>query len=288
MSFAQKRIEVTINLANGNFSIGGGNTADIAGLRIACHIQAFAAVDQGNMEMAIFGLPLSLMNQLSNVGNRYTKDSPNDILVSAGDDETGMHVVFAGHIYSAYVDARAMPQVAFRIDAKPGYFHQIKPADPISVQGSADVAGLMSQIAGKMGVGFENAGVVAKLANPYFGGTLMMQAAQIAEHAGIEWILDRKTLAIMSPGKPRAGGAVLISPQTGMVGYPQFNENQVIVQTLWNPAIQFGGLVEIKSDLTAACGTWIVRSLDHYLEAQVPRGKWFSIVSSYFEGEATP
>ncbi|MGJ2639725.1 hypothetical protein ACR8HR_22490, partial [Salmonella enterica subsp. enterica serovar Paratyphi A] len=62
------------------------------------------------MQMAIYGLPLSLMNQLSNVGRDLNKSLLNTITVQAGDDEMGMHLVFQGQIFRAFVDARAMPK----------------------------------------------------------------------------------------------------------------------------------------------------------------------------------
>lgn len=174
-----------------------------------------------------------------------------------------------------------MPEVAFRIQAVPGGFDKVKPATPMSINGSGDVAQMMSQIAGQMNLTFESNGVSVKLANPYYAGTPFQQAANIARDAGIEWIIDRGTLAISPPGKPRQGEAVLISPTTGLVGYPMFNEAQVICQCLFNPAYKMGGQVEIQSDLTSARGKWKVGQLFHYLDAEVPKGKWFTIVSCY-------
>lgn len=285
MSFTKKRIVTDISLASGQFSIGGGNNAALRGLRTSCIIEVNGGFSQSNMQMAIYGLPLSLMNQLSNVGKNLNKSLLNTITVQAGDDEMGMHLVFQGQIYSAFVDARAMPEVAFRIQAIPGGFDKVKPATPMSFKGSGDVSQMMSQVAGKMGLSFENNGVSLKLANPYYAGSLFQQAASIARDAGIEWIIDRGTLAISPPGTPRKGGGVLISPTTGLVGYPMFNEAQVICQVLFDPVIKMGGEVEIQSDLTAANGKWIVNQLVHYLDAEVPKGKWFSLVSCYGMGE---
>nr|DAH84757.1 MAG TPA: tail protein [Caudoviricetes sp.] len=285
MSFSKKRIVTDISLASGQFSIGGGNTAALRGLRTSCIIEVNGGFSQSNMQMAIYGLPLSLMNQLSNVGKNLNKSLLNTITVQAGDDEMGMHLVFQGQIYSAFVDARAMPEVAFRIQAVPGGFDKVKPATPMSFKGSGNVSQMMSQIAGQMGLAFEDNGVNVKLANPYYAGTPFQQAASIARDAGIEWIIDRGTLAISPPGKSRQGDAVLISPQTGLVGYPMFNEAVVICQALFNPAFKMGGQVEIRSDLTAANGKWITNQLVHYLDAEVPKGKWFSLVSCYGMGE---
>lgn len=281
MSFTKKRIVTDISLASGQFSIGGGNTAALRGLRTSCIIEVNGGFSQSNMQMAIYGLPLSLMNQLSNVGRDLNKSLLNTITVQAGDDEMGMHLVFQGQIFRAFVDARAMPEVAFRIQAVPGGFEKVKPATPMSFNGSGNVSQMMGQIAGQMGLAFEDNGVKVKLANPYYAGSPFQQAANIARDAGIEWIIDRGTLAISPPGKPRQGGSVLISPSTGLVGYPMFNEQAVICQVLFDPALKMGGEVEIQSDLTSACGKWKVGQLLHYLDAEVPKGKWFTIVTCY-------
>ncbi len=74
------------------------------------------------------------------------------------------------------------------------------------------------------GLTFENAGVVAKLANPYYAGTAWTQMLQIARDAGIDVYVERNNMAIVAPASVRQGDATLISPETGMVGYPAFNQ----------------------------------------------------------------
>ncbi len=97
------------------------------------------------------------------------------------------------------------------------------------------------------GTCFENAGVTAKLANPYFGGTLLTQAKAIARHAGFDMFIDKNTMAIVPPKKSRSGGAIVVSPETGMVGYPQFNQAQVIVTALYSPEYKIGGISKSKA-----------------------------------------
>jgi hypothetical protein len=66
----------------------------------------------------------------------------------------------------------------------------------------------MGQLAQKMGFAFENNNVNVKLSNPYFWSNYMQQARALAQHAGINMILDRDTLAIWTPiasGLARAG-----------------------------------------------------------------------------------
>lgn len=287
MAFTQKLINVQFNLANGSFGSGKNNTATIRGARVACHITNTGGASNSTMEMAIYGLPLSLMNQLSTVGTQAFKMYKNSVTVEAG-DASGMTLVFGGDIYSAFVDAQAMPQVCFRVMASPGSFQAIKPATPLSIRGSADVSGMMKTLAGQMGFGFEDAGVNIRLANPYYAGTAWKQAIAIARHAGIDMIVDRNTMAIVPPGKTRSGDAVLISPQTGMIGYPAFNQANVLVMALFSPSVKYLGAIEVKSDLTPANGMWKVNRLEYQLESMIPNGRWEMMMEAVQIGPTTP
>ncbi|ENN86081.1 hypothetical protein RHSP_32108 [Rhizobium freirei PRF 81] len=273
MSFSQKLINVQFDLANGSFGKGKNNSALVTGARVACHITNTGGASQSWLEMAIYGLPMSLMNQLSTVGTQAYKLYQNSVTVEAG-DASGMTLVFGGQITSAFVDAEAMPEVCFRVMARPGAFHAIKPATPLSIRGSADVAGMMQGLATQMGFAFENAGVTTKLANPYYAGTALQQALAIAKHAGVDMIIERNTMAIVPPSSTREGDAVLISAQTGMIGYPSFNQANVLVRALFNPSVKYLGAIEVKSDLTPANGKWKVNRLEYQLESMVPHGRW--------------
>lgn len=293
MSFTQKELNVTFDLAQGSFA-GGGNSATLTGLRIIATVTKRGGYEQSFAEISIYGMSLSLMNQLANVGNRWGQTFPNGITLTAGDEVNGQTTIFAGQMYMAFVDAMtstvagAQPNVCFRVAARPGYYNQMLPNKPVSIKGSADVAGMMQNLAKTMGYKFKNTGVTTKLADPYYSGTPWQQAAQIAKDAGIEWFVDNGTLFIRDPTKPLAGGPVLISPETGMIGYPAFNAAQVVVSALYNPNVQFGGEIIIESSLAGANGTWIVQDLTYQLESQLPRGRWMMTITGYTAGQVAP
>ena len=286
MAFSQKQITVQFDLANGQFE-GGGNTAEVFGLRVSCNI-VNAGQGSGQAEISIWGLPLALMNQLSTVGSQYNQMYQNSISVLAGDDETGQNLVWSGTIVYAYVDAQAMPDVSFRISSLPGAFQAAKPIPPLSIRGSADASQMMKSLAGQMGFSFEDAGVKVKLANPSYPGTAWTQALAIARDGAFDVGIDRGTMVITPAGKARDGDAVLISPQTGMVGYPFFQQAFVLVRVLYNPAVKYQGKVQIQSDLTPACGTWKVNRLEYQLEAMMPHGKWFMLLECIAVDAAAP
>ena len=275
MSFTEKLINVQLNLASGNFQ-GGGNTTSVTGLRVSATIIVNGGIASGTAEIAIYGLPLETMNQMSTIGTQYNRQDQNKIALYAGDAEGGMNLVFNGIIHTAYVDAQSMPQVAFRISAVPsGVYWAVKPVPPISMKGPQDVATMMKSLASQMGLQFENSGVNVKLVNPYYGGSPWTQAVRIMKHANIEMVVQKGKMAISPAGTPRQGGGTLISPQTGMVGYPAYEQASIIVRCLFNPSIECNQTVQIQSDLTPANGTWTVNRIVYELESHMPGGKWF-------------
>lgn len=287
MAFTQKLLSASIEMATGTFS-GGSNTAQLSGLRMSLQATFPGGESQGSAELAIWGLPLSMMNQLSLVGTQLAQIKKNKISVFAGETGGQMSLVYQGEIICAYVDAAGMPDVPFRLSMSPGIFAAVQPVKPISIQGSADVSGLMSNIAKQLGLTFENAGVMAKLANPYFAGTAWTQALAIARHANIDVTFDRGTMAIVNPKQARQGADVLISASTGMIGYPAFIQAQVIVRCLFNPNVKHFGQVQIQSDLTPANGTWKVNMMTLDLQSNVPHGKWEMILVCVPGSSGTP
>jgi hypothetical protein len=226
--------------------------------------------------LEVFGMTLSMMNQLSTLGLIATTLRRNTVLVQAGDTD-GLTSVFEGTITNAYPDFHGMPNVPFRVEAHTGLIDAIAPSDPRSFPQPTDVVTILSGIATLMGVPFENNGVSVMLPPSYFSGSLRNQALAAVKHAGISWNgVEDGTLAIWNPGQARGGEAPLISKDTGLDGYPSFTSNGISLRTLYNSSIGFGKKIVVQSSIPAACGTWGVYDLNHELETLTPDGSWFS------------
>ncbi len=65
----------------------------------------------------IYGLPLSVMNQLCTFGQVLTTTGKNIVTVSAWEDGASPTVVFKGTITSASVDGQAQPNVGLHVEA---------------------------------------------------------------------------------------------------------------------------------------------------------------------------
>lgn len=286
MSFTQKHLSVDFSLSTGNFG-SGGNSYSASGLRITADIVKAGGVSMGGANVVIYGLPLSVMNQLSTYGKVLTLTGKNSITVSAWEDGQSPTVVFMGTIASASMDGQAQPQVGFHVEAYASAFENSKPVQPTSQPGSQDVATLMSTVAQKAGLQFENNGVNVKVQNPYLPGTAIQQMHHLAEMAGIERVVDNGTMAIWPSGQSRtAAGKTTISPQTGLVSYPIFDSQGIIVRSLWQPTIAYGQTITVQSSMQPACGDWNVYKLEYALASETPNGPWFVDIWAYQPGSA--
>jgi hypothetical protein len=65
-------------------------------------------------------------------------------------------------------------------------------------------------------------------------------------------------IAIWPRDGARSGEPAVLSPATGMVGYPEFEINQIKVRHLFDPSIAAdpGFRFKVESPLTAANGVW--------------------------------
>lgn len=275
MAFVERLINVGFSLTS-----GVGSTQTITGKRVFCKIVNAGSPSMGTADVTIYGLPLSMMNQLSTIGTQINLINKNSITIEAGDKQSGMSLVFKGTISLAWVDAQAQPEVSFRISAFAGQFEAINPVEPTSNETDTDVAQTMQQIAKQAGLSFENNSVNAKIGPQYLPGTAREQIMRLAQAAGIMWTIENDTLAIWNAGQSRNGNSVILSPKTGMVGYPAFNQAGVIVRSIFNPNLKLGSKITVQSELTPATGDWSVYNLGHDIESQVPNGQWFSIVQA--------
>lgn len=274
MSFSEKKISLQLSLASGEFE-GGGNSAMIEGLRTSCQIRVTGAPSFASMEAAIYGLPLSTIQQLTTVGAQWNARYKNGVDVLAGDDN-GMSLVFSGTVFNAFFDGAQMPETCLRIVAAPLVFESVVPAPPTSVKGGADAAGMIKVLASQIGVPVEDNGVNVKLSNPYYSGSPWSQIQDIARDGNFDLTVDRGTIVISPHGVPRQGKIPLMSPTTGMTGYPMFVQNRIVVRGEFNPQIQVFGALAVQSELQPANGNWQVVQLDHDLESVAPGGNWFS------------
>lgn len=289
MAFVKRVVQISVKLAAdpasnqpATFAESGTDTVTFQDKRTIALVQNSGAPGGSMAQVSVYGLTLSVMDQLSTLGMVFSMIPRNTITVQAGDADGGLSTVFAGTIIQGYGDFNASPDVAFHFECQSGLAESVIPVPATSYNGSTDVGTIMSSLAKQMNLGFENNGVSAQLSNPYLPGSALQQVRRAAEAANINAeIVDGTKLAIWPKGGSRGGSSPLISPTTGMIGYPSYTQQGIMVKTLFNPQVGFGGMIQVESLLKKANGSWAVYKLDHVLESQVPRGKWESTIYAY-------
>lgn len=314
--FVKRKIKLTVQLAPNTgtnqpntFAESGTDSVTIENLRMNVRIQNSGTPAGNNAQIKIYGLPPSLMNQLATLGLVFNLVPKNTLTVSAGDDEAGLSSVYLGTIWAAYGDYSSQPNVPFHFECITAAAQAAISIPATSFTGTTDVATIMSGLARQMGLSFENNGISIKISNPYFSGSGRAQVQKCAKWANIEWTIENNKLAIWPKGGNRNTPNIpTISPETGMISYPSFTQQGIIVKTVFNPQITFGSLIKVESSvlrgISAAAAAnprpnaggginkvpfptqWAVNQIDHALDSQEPHGQWMSTVYAYNPGYA--
>lgn len=282
-SFTKKVIETHLTLASGSFG-GQGNTKIIRGLATDVSIERPGLPDKDKARVKIYNLPLQEMEQLTTLSFKPLQVRKNIIRILAG-DENNLSEVFNGDITSAFGNFNNAPDPVFEIEALCGYYASIQPSSPTSISGSTPVADVISKVAQQIGYSFINQGVTSSLRNAVLNGSPMEQAINAAKQVGAQLLVNDSTMTLLNANEALSGNAVLLNKDTGMIGYPTFNNEGIIVKSLYNNAFKFNGLVKVESIVPKATGVWRITKLTHNLSAfNSQGGQWISEIEATYTG----
>lgn len=284
MSFIQRQIGVAFTLGTGNFA-GGGNTANYSDLRISARIDGPGG-SLGTAQVAVWGMPLSDMNQLSLIGKIYAQASGrNRITITAGDagGSGALPTVFEGIILASFPDLSAQPQACFHVTAQGCAAINIQKSDTHHFDAGADAVKAFQTLADAADppLKLQSNGIALTLGSQqYLDKSIGTQIADLAHNLGVEYAIDNGTLYLGKSGQGY-GSPVVIAEGDNMVDYPAFNQNTILVTSLFNPALRTMGKITVKSSITAAEGEWVINNVTHEIDAQIPKGRWFTRTMAY-------
>jgi hypothetical protein len=286
MAFTHKQLAVTFDLGEGDLGEAGSTRLKLsAGLKASATITETGGPSFSTLDLTMSGMSLSNMNsKLNTLGQRKTVVKKNTVTVEAGDDVNGLSVVYRGQMIEGWADFSAMPNVVFRVQGAAGALEAVKPIPPTTYSGLVDVVTIMRGLATQADLIFTNDGVTKQLIDPYFPGTIYEQMRRCADHANISWIISNGTLAIWPKGGARGGAVVVISPKTGLIGYPSYTPSGIQLMVLHNPSINFGQKIKVESSITNASGEWFIQTLVHTLESETPGGQWHTSITALPQG----
>jgi hypothetical protein len=279
----QKTIRTTIILAEGEFE-DGTNTRIIEGLATTVDVTKNGLPEKNTAKIKIANLAMSDMEQMTFLAFRPLQNRKNKIMVEAGNQGEELSMVFKGDITSSFPDFSSAPDVFFHIEAMTAGWSLCMNTSPTSVDGEMPVSQLMQKWAQQAGFGLINNGITASVQNSTYNGSPIEQAQQCADEVGIELLIDDENFTIQSWDNPR-GDAVLLNPQSGLIGYPSFNNDGISARCFYDPKLKLGGQVKIESIVPRASGYWKLTKLTHALTAYT-NGAWMSSFDGMWLKEA--
>jgi len=283
-SFVKRSLRYTLQLGEGSFGSSGSNKLTLSDVRSFAQISQAVTPTPGQALIRIYGLTLDQINTLTKAGLQF-QAADNFVAIEAGDEGGTFTTVFNGTIYYSYPDFSSQPDVAFVVIANPANVIQLKPTSPVSFSKSVPVETALQQILQPAGYTVENNGVNAVLATPYFPGTVWQQVRAACSAADCYSYLDpvAKKLCIWPKTGSRGGSSkIIISPENGMIGYPEFMQNNIRIRNLFVPTLKGPGTpITVQSDLKAANGDWVLYQIDYNLSSEAPGGPWEMVLQAY-------
>jgi len=284
MSFLNRELTVTLKLKQGFFKEAESDSVTLSGHRVSLVINSPGGQSTGNAHCVIYGMSKSLMNQLTAIGAVNNQNIGNQISVEAmsidSEGKRSQNTAYSGTIQASWADFTNQPDVMLQVVSTGGLLLDIKPVSPTSFDGNTSVVDVASELAKEGGLTLINHGVSGQLNDPYYEGSTLTKIRKLSLAANIKFDIDEvnNTLSIYPQDGLIDGDVPLISPSTGLIGYPAFSQNGIIVKSLYNPVIRNNTRVKLESSLEQANGEFGAYDVTHTLEAYNPQGGgvWFT------------
>lgn len=277
------RISLVINDENVFFTAQGDNRLRSSGLAISTAITYGNGAISPTAQITVYGLPIETMNKLFRVQWNTMNSLLNTVKIEVGDEGDKLNTAYEGNITFATVNADGAPNLSLVITSQMAVVEKMRYREPITLQKgeSADIADIIRYICSDMEFELENNGVSKIITDTKLVGSGMEKIEQLAKWCGFDLYIEQKKITICKRGASRPFKIPVISPATGLDGYPSPDQRGITFNCAYDPMVRFGGVVRIKDSLIAiANADWRIYGLVATLEANIPQGKWQMAVNA--------
>lgn len=278
MSFYKKKIKFTIQKPTGKI--------EITGYRATVFISDYLNA-RSTANIQIYGLKKATISSIRKTKFEKAQQTTNDTLLIEAINDSGQFVqIFKGDIVLALPNFENATMYLMNITAiscSPTALGVL----PMSVGGKSKVIDILEDLANKSGLEFncknkdEFQEVVTDLCENDTPSELIRK---LCEQFSINYNMGNGKLTILPKEDPsktnqdRNEMFKFITPQTGLIGYPQIqNYDDVVTCTvLYDDWLTYGCLVNLQSSLDWCNGFKRVYKADIILESETHNGKWFA------------
>lgn len=288
MAFKKKIIRVTITL-NGQSDVFVAKTdynqLSTDGFRVSCAIQYGNGSVSPSANIRIYGMSIEKMNKLVRVQWNTLGAVQNTVRIDVGEQgDDALVKAFEGNITFARIDMANIPNQSLVIDSQCAIVEKLKPATATAPYAKGiDAVDIIKDIAvNRMGYTFENNGATHIMSDTTtLEGSDLDKIMGLARSVGFDIYVEQGNVAICPRNAPRTLTIPIISPSTGLIGYPTQDTRGISFKCFYDPMIRFGGICTIKDSLIfAANGDWRIYGVNTMLESNMPNGRWESDINA--------
>lgn len=267
----------------------------IIGLPCSVTVTKVGAPTRDTATIEIWGLSIAHMKRLTSLSYSPQDLQCNHISIMAGEERGSLACIFKGEISSAKMDFSGAPNVKLVIKAETGFYAMKKKLDATSFSGKVAFVELMEKLATDAGfTKYRNESVTVMVDTPHFTGSPWIQIMQLANQYGVDLYLDNNVLTTVPKGVPRSSYPVqkgakglpvlfplVLSPETGLTGYPAITDNGTEIIALLQPSIILGSIVIVYGSIVESVIFGWATKIVHSFAAHNAPGKsdWFSTIT---------
>lgn len=257
------------------------NQISATGFRIACNIMFGYGAVMPTAQIRVYGLELDKMTKLLHVRWNTLGALKNRVKVEVGNEGDKLLQEFEGNITFAYPDFSNSPDVCLVIESQAAALENQKPANPYEHKGEIDIADIYQAICEEMGYQLENNGVSIKTKDITLNGSNLHKLQTLEQTFPIDMYIENNLIAITPKGGSRNIKIPVITPATGLIGYPTPDIRGVTFKCFYDPLLRFGGVCKIQGSAVEICnGEWRIYGMYKCLEANQPDGNWFCEIAA--------
>lgn len=279
--FKQKVLKVTLSLneQSEQFVATDGSKASAVshtGLRVSVMNNYGNGALYPTATITIYGLPMEKIDKIIRI-RWNTKDSfHNYVKVEEGNIGEDLNFFYEGQITFARLDTTSAPDIALVIESQLAFSQKQKNAPSRSYLEGEKVQDIIEEICTDINFKYENNGVdITAPGEITLDNTNMEQIRSLCSAYQIDLAVEHDKIAITNPEEPREIPIPVITPKTGLLGYPTSTWQGISFSCLYNPLVKFHGPVTIKdSVVTMANRDWRIFGVRTQLEANMPNGAW--------------
>lgn len=312
-SFSKKSLRITFRVEDGSLGPKAEqDTLVLTGHRCQVDISNGGQSTGAQALISIEGMRRKDMDRLSMVGGFVTdthstisRISSSTVKVEALDEQSAPATIFFGQIMEGYADLQQAPNTTFRVKAYTNTIYSAQKILPLSYPGKIPAESVLSDICAQSGLRLQAHNFTGVFDQGYYSyGTTLDQIDKIVSaFQGSYVIADGTILRVWGKNYVKNDSDLPeISPENGLIGYPQYSNIGVKFQTLFRSDITYWTPFSLQSSYVPAGwevdgqgknqagqqvglrpfynGIWLATLINHSLSAEMPGGPWLTEIEA--------